>query len=357
MVPRRCGAIVDNPGTRTAQVDRQAAGRLQRLLFGAGITQAISAVAALGIPDLLMDGPRSCAELAAATRTHEPTLYRVLRVLAGEGVLAQDERDDFGLTSVGNLLRSDCVGSQRASAIMKGSPWEWAAWGVFRSSVEDGQTAFRHAHGLALFDYLHGHPDAAAIFNDMMTGLTSAKCDAILRAYDFSGVGTYADVGGGHGVLMARALAAYPGMHGILFDLPSVAEGARPRLQAAGVADRCRVVGGSFLEAVPIGGDLYSLVSVLLNWEDGQAETILRACHAAMQGRGRLIVVDWLVPPGSDPHPSKYLDLQMLVLFGGRQRTEPQFADLLTRSGFKVSRVIGTPAGFSIIEAAPSPAG
>lgn len=339
--------------TPTAQSDGQAGARLRHLLFGAGITQAISVVAALGIADLLTDGPRSCADLAVATHTHEPTLYRVLRVLAGEGVLVQDERDYFGLTAIGNLLRSDSVGSQRSSAIMKGSPWEWAAWGAFPRSVEDGEVAFRHAHGVSLFDYLDGHLDAAAIFNDMMTGLTSAKCDAILRSYDFSGVGTFADVGGGHGVLIARALAAYPGMHGILFDLPSVVGGAGQQLEAAGVADRCRVVGGSFLEAVPSGADLYALVSVLLNWDDEQAEVILRVCHAAMQGQGRLIALDWLVPPGGEPHPSKYLDLQMLVLFGGRQRTEPEFTELLTRSGFEVSRVVGTPAGFSIIEAAP----
>lgn len=339
--------------TSQAQVDGQAAARLRRLLFGAGITQAISVVAALRIPDLLTDGPRSCAELAAATGAHEPTLYRVLRLLAGEGVLVQEEQGHFGLTAVGNLLRSGCVGSQRSSAIMKGSPWEWAAWGAFASTVQDGRTAFWHAHGTGLFDYLDGNPAAAAVFQDMMTGLTSAKCDAILRAYDFSGVGTFADVGGGHGALMARVLSAYPGMQGLLFDLPSVAEGAVAQLQAAGVADRCRSIGGSFFDSVPGGADLYSLVSVLLNWEDRQAEDILRACHAAMRGRGRLLVVDWLIPPGGGPHPSKHLDLQMLVLFGGRQRTQPEYASLLANAGFAVSNVVETAAGFSIIEAAP----
>jgi hypothetical protein len=334
-------------------VDPQATGRLRHLLFGAEILQAISVVASLGVPDLLAAGPRSYTELAEATGTHAQSLLRVLRVLAAEGVLTQDENDCFGLTPVGNLLRTGVTGSQRASAIMKGSPYEWAAWGAFRRSVDDGGAAFRHAHGIGLFQYLDGHPDAAEVFNDMMTGITGAKCGAILGSYDFSWAGTYADVGGGHGILMARVLAAHPGMKGILFDLPSVADAAREQLDSAGVSDRCQFVGGSFLESVPPGADLYSLVSVLLNWTDQDAQRILHACHAAMRGNGRLLVVDWLVPPGGEPHPSKYVDLQMLALFGGRQRTEQEHRVLLSESGFEVTRVTETRSGFSLIEAVP----
>lgn len=270
-------------------VDPQANARLRHLLFGAEILQAISVVASSVF--------RTCwpTDLGATRswprppgRTRRPS--SVFRVLAAEGVLTQEENDCFGLTPVGNLLRTGVTGSQRASAIMKGSPYEWAAWGAFRRSVDDGGAAFRHAHGIGLFQYLDGHPDAAEAFNDMMTGITGAKCGAILGSYDFSWAGTYADVGGGHGILMARVLAAHPGMKTILFDLPSVADAAREQLDGAGVSDRCRVVGGSLLETVPPGADLYSLVSVLLNWTDQDAQRILRACHAAMRGNGRLLV-------------------------------------------------------------------
>lgn len=345
-----------HPGSQPVSqphADMQAAARLRQMLFGAGLTQAISVIAELGIPDILERGPLSCAELAAILGMHEATLFRVLRLLAGEGVLTQDDQERFGLTTIGNLLRTDCVGSQRSSAIMKGSAWEWAAWGSLRDSVRDGRTAFSHAHGTGLFDYLDHNPIAAAIFQNMMTGLTSAKCDPLLDAYDFSEVGTYADVGGGQGVLMARVLAAYPEMRGIVFDLPSVVGEARRRLDLAGVADRCSLVGGSFFDSVPRNADLYSLHSVLLNWGDQDAERILRACRKAMQARGRLIVIDWIMPSGSGPHPSKNLDLQMLTLFGGRQRTSHEWTGLLTRSGFTLSRVIDTAAGFSVIEATP----
>jgi hypothetical protein len=326
---------------------------LNELMVGSWVTRALAAAAELGIADLLADGPRSTVDLADATETDELSLYRLLRALASVGVFAEADERRFELTDLGSLLRSGVHGSQRARAQMGGAPWEWEAWTGFGHSLKTGRPAFDHVFGTDFFSYIAERPDALAVFNAMMTGITGLRCAAILDGYDFSTVRTLVDIGGGHGIFVAGALTAYPAMRGVIFDQPAVVDGARPRLESAGVADRCELIGGDFFESVPVGGDAYTLVSVLHNWDDERAVAILRSCRDAIGDDGRVLVCEWVIPPGNGPSFGKLLDLQMLVLFGGRSRTEPELTLLLAQAGFGVSRVVGTRAGISVIEASP----
>jgi ubiquinone/menaquinone biosynthesis C-methylase UbiE len=349
------GNVPDGQESRDQQQSEPAA-RLQQLLFGSGITQAISVAAVLGLPDHIASGTVTPDGLAAATGTHEPSLRRLLLVLVGIGVVTIDGSDTVGLTAMGDLLRTDRPDSRHAQAVMRSTPGEWAAWGALLDSVRDGRSAFSHANGIGFFGYLDGHPEAAALFQAMMAGMTWAKSAGILQACRLPARGTVVDVGGGQGIFMSRALKAYPEMRGVVLDVPQAIDGARERLQKAGVLDRCRLVPGDFLEEVPPGGDVYTLVSILHNWDDEHAEAILRTCRRAMRPDSRLIIAEWMLPPGSEPHPSRFLDLQMLVLFGGRERTQEEFRDMLRRSGFELSGASRIPMESAVIEARAVPA-
>jgi hypothetical protein len=332
---------------------RPPAARLHDLLAGSWVAPTLAAVARLGIADLLADGPKASGELAVATGIDGRALHRVLRALASLEVFVEVDDGRFALTPMAESLRSGVPGSLRNRAMMGGAPFERAAWTDIGHSLETGEPAFDHVFGTGFFDYLEQHPDAAGVFNEMMTGLTSQKSAAILRTYDFSGVKTLVDVGGGHGTLMARALATNPGMQGVIFDQPTVVEGALGELEAAAVADRCRLVGGDFFASVPAGGDVYLLVAVLHNWDDDQAVAILRTCRAAMSSDSRLIVVEWMIPPGNGPDLGKLVDLQMLVLFGGRERTEREFRELFAEAGFELAGSRAMPFAGTIIEGTP----
>jgi hypothetical protein len=220
-------------------------------------------------------------------------------------------------------------------------------------SVATGEPAFDHAHGVPFFEYMKAHAAVASSFNTVMTDQNAAAAQAVVEAYDFSGLGTLVDVGGGHGSLLAAILAAYPPLRGILYDLPHVVAGARATLEAAGIADRCAIIGGDFFERVPAGGDAYLLKHILHNWDDLRCAAILRAGRDAMPESGRLLVVETLIPPGDEPSYGKYLDLEMLVLLPGRERTEAEYEKLLQATGFTLSRVIGTRSELSILEAIP----
>jgi O-methyltransferase domain len=344
----------DTREQRQATSARAPAASMVDLLSGAWTTSALAVVARLGIADLLADGPKSAPELAAATGTHGPTLHRVLRALASVGVFVEGDDGRFAMTPLAESLRSGVPGSLRYRAILGGTSFERAAWTDFQHSLETGEPAFDHVFGVGFYDYLDQHPEGAAVFNEMMTGLTSHRSDAILRNCDFSAIETLVDIGGGHGTLMARALAAHPRMQGVILDMPKVVDGALAELNAAGVADRCRLVGGDFFKAVPEGGDAYLLVTVLQNWDDDNVVAILRCCRAAMGNESRLIVVEWMIPPGNDPHYGKLLDLRMLVIFGGRERTEHEFRELFSAAGFELVGSREVAGAGSIIEGAPT---
>ena len=332
---------------------------LRTLLHGYRVSQAIYVAAALGIPDRLAGGPQTSADLARATDTNEPALYRVLRFLAGVGLFDEVGPRRFGLTALGAGLRGDVPGSMRPQTLGALEGIHWQAWGQLLHTVRTGETAFNHVAGMGVFDYLREHPDSAAIFNQQMTSNTARAGDTVARGYDFSGVRRLVDVGGGHGLLLATILQAHAAMGGVLFDAPEVVAGAGPTLAAAGVADRCEVVGGDFFAAVPPGGDAYVLRQIIHDWDDERAIAILASCRRAVgtAGGGKVLVVERAIAPDHRQGLAElHLDLQMLVTTGGVQRTEAEYGALFAAAGLRLSAVIplDDPLHYSIYEAVPA---
>jgi hypothetical protein len=312
-------------------------------------SQAIYAAARLAIPDLLKDGPRTVTELARAAPAHPESLYRLLRALASIGVFAETAPQTFQLTPLADVLRSDVPGTQRPLALMLGDE-QYQAWGHLVDSVRTGETAFDKIYGKPVFDYLAEHPEQAAVFDAAMTAIHGSETAAILDAYDFSGIGLLADIGGGNGSKITAILQKHTALRGLLFDLPHVVERARPHIADAGLSDRCQLVDGNFFESVPSGADAYLMRHIIHDWNDGQSLTILRNCHAAMRSGGRLLVIESVIPPGNDPCGAKFLDLTMLVIPGGKERTADEYRTLYESSGFRLTRIVPTSAEVSVIE-------
>ena len=322
---------------------------LQQAL-GFWISQAICVVARLGIADLLKDGPLETATLAAAAEVHAPSLSRVLRTLASVGIFAEGEDGRFGLTPRAAPLRRDAPDSIRPYILLVGEAWYSGPAEHLLYSVQTGRPAFERVHGADFFTFLARDPAAAAVFDAAMTSRSAQENAAIAAAYDFSGLGTLIDVGGGHGSLLAAILGATPGLRGVLFDRPQVVAEARHHLEAAGLGGRCEVVAGDFFVSLPAGGDAYMLKRVLHDWDDERAGAILRNCHRAMPAHGRLLVIELVLPPGNAPSLGKLFDLLMLVDPGGRERTEADYRTLLAGADFELTAVTPTPSLVSVVE-------
>ena len=316
-------------------------------------SQAIHVAATLGIADLLENGPRSVEELAEATGTHAPTLYRLLRALTSVGVFAEETDGRFGSTPLAEYLRTDTPDSLRAWAMQVGQQYFWTSWGHLLHSVRTGKPAFPELYGTTAWEYRAAHPEEDAVFNAAMTNLSAGVVEAVLQSYDFSDIGVLVDVGGGEGTLLAAILAANPALHGILFDQPHVVATAGDLLERASVADRCEVVDGSFFDAVPGGANAYLLKSIIHDWDDASAVRILRTCRTAMVNSAKLLLVELVIQPGAGPNPATFMDLNMLVMLGGRERTAEDFGSLYAEAGFRLTNVIPTRSAFSIIEGVP----
>jgi SAM-dependent methyltransferase len=341
---------MDNAPTR-ADLDE-----LRRLVSGYRVSQAIHAVATLGVADRLRDGPQDSDALAAVVGAHPDAFARVLRFLAGVGLFRETAPRRFALTPLGAGLRSDLPGSVRPMARMLLDRAEWASWGDLLHSVRTGETAFRHVHGLDLFAYLAAHPDDAARFDAAMTSNVARAGDALVKAYDFAGIERLVDVGGGHGFLLATVLRAHPTMQGVLFDRPEVVAGAAATLAGAGVGQRCEIVGGDFFADALPGGDAHVLRQVVHDWDDARATALLANCRRAMGPAGRLLVVERRIAP--DPRealPELHLDLEMLVITGGRQRSDEEYRALFGAAGFAPGAVVpfDDPARFCVYEGRP----
>ena len=244
---------VSGPGETLASSETQQT--LTDMIMGFRITQMIYVAAKLGIADLLKNGPETVDALAQATGTHAPALYRLLRALAGVGIFAEDEQGRFALTPLAQFLRAGVPGSQRPAALVFGEPARWRSWGEMLYSVTTGEPAFRHVYGMDSWEYVGQDPELNSNFNDYMTASTVPQTAAVVSSYDFSGIGTLVDVGGGHGALISAILHANPQLRGIVCDAPHVVAGARPVLEAAGVVERCEIVPCDFFSSVPSGGD------------------------------------------------------------------------------------------------------
>ncbi|MFC6882307.1 MULTISPECIES: methyltransferase [Actinomadura] len=309
--------------------------RLTALMDGALIAQLISVAAELGVADLLARGPRSVEELAHHTGSDPDALHRALRCLAAAGVFTEPSPRTFALTPLADVLRTGSPDSIRDLARIRGLPEHWRSWGELAHSVRTGRSAFEHVFGTDWWTHLESRPDLGALFDRAMGNDTRQVHAAALEAYDFSGVRRLVDVGGGHGHLAAALLRRHPGMTATVHDRPQAMAGAGAVLAEAGVADRASVVGGDFFESVPPGGDAYVLCRVLHDWDDARAERVLANVRRALSGGGRVVVVDAVVPEGDVPHPAKAMDLTMLALHGGRERTEAEFAKLFDAAGLR----------------------
>jgi hypothetical protein len=315
------------------------------------LSQALYVVATLGVADLLAGGPRPSTELAEAVGAHPVALYRVLRALASVGVFHELDGAWFALTSLGECLRSDAPEPVGAWAAHIGRSYRWQTWAHLLDSVRTGEYAFRQVHGVSAWDYRARNPEENAIFDRAMTDLSRRASQAIVEAYDFGRHTTLVDVGGGRGALLAAILTRYPAVRGTVFDLPHVVAESPPLLEAAGVAERCQVVGGDFFDGVPPGAEAYLLKTVLHDWDDEHAVRILRACRKASSTGGALVIVEWDLGPRNAARDAKFSDLEMLVGNGGLERSLDQYSALLTRCGFHLERSSKTRIGFSVLEA------
>jgi hypothetical protein len=325
---------------------------LNQLITGYWHSQCVYVAAKLGIADLLANGPRSVEELAKQTGAHEPSLFRLLRALASFGVFAEGPGKQFALTPPAELLRRDVPGSQWALAVMMGEE-HYRAWGELLYSVRTGKTAFDKVFGQPVFEHLSQKPEQAAIFDQAMVGVHGRETSAMVDAYDFSAFRSLADVGGGNGSTLCGILKRHPKMHGTLFDLPGVIERAGATVQAAGLSDRVHLVAGSFFESVPAGVDAYVLRHIIHDWDNEKSIRILTNVRQAIGEDGRLLVVESVIPPGNDPFFGKLLDITMLVIPGGQERTEDEYRDLFGKAGFRLSRIVPTATEVSVIEGVP----
>ncbi|UVK52435.1 ubiquinone/menaquinone biosynthesis protein [Mesorhizobium sp. AR02] len=319
--------------------------QMMRLGFGFAISQALRVIIELGIPDLLALSNRSVDELAASTQSDADALYRVVRLLASEGVFQEVSPRHFELTDVGAVLRSDRRGPRDFVRMINSEAY--LAFEQLLYSVRTGKPAFDKVFGSPRFDWLSEHPEQAALFQRAMVALGEGGNEAVAEAYDFLPFKRIVDVGGGHGQLLSAILARNPHLSGVLFDLPSGVAAARQG--AGGDLPRTEFIAGDFFESVPIG-DVYVVKKVVHDWDDGRAAVILRNCRKAMLPNGKVLVAETLVPPGDEPDQIKAIDVVMLAVTGGRERTQVEYVSVFDAAGLHFERVIQTRGAISILE-------
>jgi hypothetical protein len=342
------------PTSATSTQPMPAAAQLMQMTMGKWVATAISAAAEFGIADLLAKGDKTAEELASATSTHAPSLYRLLRTLASVGVFAETQPRTFTLTPLAQCLRSDSPDSLHAWARFMTMPLSWNAWGQLGHSVKTGQTYPQSAFGVPNpFEYFKTRPEEAAIFDAAMTDLSRLNAPGVAQAYDFGRFRQLVDVAGGQGFLLATILKKFPKLQGVLFDLEAVVNRAGPLLVEHGVSGRCEVVAGNFFHTVPAGADGYLMQHIIHDWDDERAVAILRNIRKSIEPLGRLVLVEAVISPGNSPSPGKFLDLEMLLLPGGLERTEAEYRDLFAAADFRLLQVHATGGAEQVIEAAP----
>jgi hypothetical protein len=329
-----------------------AAQQLMQLSTGYIASTVVYLAVKLRIPDRLAPGPRSAADLARETGVNEDALYRVLRTLASLSVFEETSPRTFSNNLASSMLRSGTPGSMYDMALWMSDPFHFQVYANAMHSLQTGQTAVEKTVGIPVFEYFPRNPEESEIFNNAMTSFSAMVIPAVLEAYDFSGIGTLIDIAGGHGRVLTSILQRYPSMRGVLFDLDHVIAGARPHIAELGLADRCRTVSGDFFKAVTEGGDAYIMKHIIHDWDDERAGVILKNIRKAMNPGGRVILIESVVLPGSNqPDFGKIIDLEMLLMPGGRERTEQEFRDLFARAGFELTRILPTRSPLSVIEA------
>ncbi len=326
---------------------------LMELLAAGWLTQAIHAAAALGIADELSRGPLDGPELARRVGADPDALGRLLRLLISHGIFTRRRDGRYALTGPARALCRDSPASLRDAALFFGSATHRAHWTHVVDAVRTGDPVWLEVDGAPFFEYIRTDRQFGDLFDRAMTSIGSLTTESLFAAYDFGRFGTIVDIGGGQGGMLTEILTRVPATRGVLFDLPDVAATAAERFTAAGLDGRAEVATGSFFDVVPAGGDAYLLKHIVHDWPDERAEAILRTVRAAMRPSARLIIVEIVLPQGNRPHPGKYIDLEMLINSGGRERTAAGYRKLLARSGFAVERIVETISPESVIEARP----
>lgn len=327
--------------------------RLIQMGIGYWVSRIVYEAAKLGLADHLAGGPKSAEDLAGPTGTHAPSLHRLMRALAGLGVLAEDDQHRFGLTTLGAALGTGAPGAARSTILALAGEWWWRGWEQFDHCLATGATGMQKASGMSVFEYLASHPQDASYFNEAMIGFHGDEPPAVAAAFDFSAFGTVVDIGGGTGNLLSAILERHPAVRGRLCELPHVVDAARAQLAARGLGERATVEAIDFFKAVPRGGDAYVLSHVLHDWTEAQCLSILGNCRTATRANGHLLIVETVLPAGNAPHPGKLLDIAMLVMPGGQERTAEEFGALLSKGGFRLTRVVPTRSAVSVVEAIP----
>ena len=313
-------------------------------------SSCVHAIARLKIADELRDGARSVSDLAVKTGTNEDILYRILRALASAGLFAETEPRTFVNTSSSQVLRSD-----HPSGMLKMILWMCDAlhFDVYRDMMPtllNGKPAIEQVFRKPAFDVIFGNPETAETFNDAMTTLSSMVIPAVLENYDFSGIGTLADIAGGHGFVLTSILSKHRDMRGILFDLDHVLKGAKDRIEKMGLASRVQTVAGDFFQNVPTA-DAYVMKHIIHDWDDDRAITILKNCAVHLKPGGKVILLESVLAPGNEPHLGKWIDIEMFMMPGGKERTEQEFKQLFEKAGLKLNRVVPTKSPLSVVEA------
>jgi hypothetical protein len=337
----------------SAQSTTGPAPHAQMIMLARGYAPAtcLYAAAKLKIADLLTDGPKAVSELARACRVNEDALYRTLRALSSIDVFRETTSRTFANTALSEAIRSDVAGSARDAVLFMADPLHLKIYGELPHTIETGETAFRKVTGMEPLEFFRQDGEENKVFNAAMTSISWQAIQSVMEVYDFGESGTLADVGGGHGVLLSTILRKHRGLRGIVFDLPNVVEGAMVQVESLGLEARCEVLGGDFLKAVP-PAESYILKSIIHDWDDARALAILQNCARAMRGRnGRIILLEMPVGPSNEPGLAKWIDIEMLLMAGGRERTEAEYAELLARAGLKLARVVPTSGPLAVIEA------
>jgi hypothetical protein len=328
--------------------------QMMQLLFGKQLTYSLSGVARLGVADYMDGTAKPVEEIAEKSGAHAPSLYRVMRMLASFGVFKEEPPRHFALTPVGALLKTGAPGSLRYMAMMFGEEFSTRSYEHIADCLRSGGDGVSEAYGKHIWEVLAERPEQCETFQRAMTNSTSVAADAIIEAYDFSGIKRLADVGGGHGLLLAAILRANPQLQGVLFDRPEVV-GNVPKDRFAGCEERIDIEPGSFFERVPGGCDAYLLKHIIHDWSDEHCRTILGLMREKLPNDGRVLVCEMVVSDEPGPTPAKLLDIEMLVMtVGGKERTPEEFGDLFASAGLRLNRIVPTGRPISVIEAVPA---
>jgi len=323
---------------------------LLHISMGVVVMAALRAALDCKVADQLASGPKSAKEVAAKANVNEDALYRCLRVLGAEQIFDETAPGVFANTAVSELLRADHPAKLRDNLMFTISPFILRVYSEFPQALRTGTTCTEAAVGMSVFEYFPKNPELNREFNDCMTAISAMVVPAVLATYDFSGMGTLCDVAGGHGFLLTSILKKHADLRGILFDLDHVVPGAKERIAGMGLTDRCETASGDFFLSVP-AADSYIMKHIIHDWEDSKAITILRNCARAMSGNGKILLVESVLPGPNVPHPGKYLDLHMMVMPGGKERTEAEYKELLAKAGLRLNRVVPNQSPLWVIEA------